>query len=452
MNTQIPALRQCDYVLEAACILTQDKERRIFEYAALAVDQGRILAVGPAREITAAYAARERISLGNSLLMPGLVNAHTHAAMSLLRGYADDLPLLEWLRNHIFPLEQRLNPEIVEWGTLLGCAEMIRTGTTAFCDMYIHENASLRGADRSGLRCLAAEGLFGFPSGAYASVDEGFDLARKQHAQWKDHPRIAVAVGPHAVYTTTPQFLARCAELAAELKAPIMMHVAESAAESAQSMESFGKRPLAICHEAGLLGPFTTLAHAVDINDEEMDILVATKTCVAHNPRSNMKLASGVNRFDDMRQRGIPVALGTDGASSNNQLNMFMERSACALLHKNHQLRPTAAPAQAVLDAATLGGAHALGIVPGHAHSWSGFGTFTPGAPADCIALDLNSPNLQPMYAPSSHLVYAATGHEVNFNMVNGRVLYHDGKFAAFDYDALLKEVKKLHSWVLAQR
>lgn len=413
------------------------------------------MACGPASVIMPQWSAAEHINLGNALLMPGLINAHTHAAMSILRGYADDLPLLEWLNDHIFPLEQRLTPDIVEWGTLLGCAEMIRTGTTSFNDMYLLEDAALRAADRSGLRCLGGEVLFGFASAAYADTAAAFDLVRAQCARWKAHPRIDVAVAPHAVYTTSPQLLEQCARLADELHAPILMHAAESPAETAQSQQMFGKRPLALCRESRLLGPRTTLDHCVDITDEEIGWLAESGTCVAHNPRSNMKLASGAARFDDMLKAGVSVAIGTDGAASNNQLNMFADMSACALLHKLHRLDPTAAPARAVLDAATVGGAHAMGVPPlqpgetksGTQHPWQGLGTLAPGAPADCIALDLDAPNLQPVYNAVSQVVYAASGHEVCFSMVEGRTLYREGRFLSFDYKGLCEEIRKLRAW-----
>ncbi len=429
-------------------MVTQNADRSMLENAALAVDKGRILAVGPASEIRAVHAPAEHIDLGDSLLMPGLINAHTHASMSILRGFADDLPLQEWLTGHIFPLEARLTPEIIEWAALLGCAEMIRTGTTAFADMYLAENAVIAAAARSGMRCLAGEGIFNFPSVGYPDLEAAFALVRDQAVVWKDHPRMRIAVAPHAVYTTTPELLARCAALAEELDAPIMIHAAENAAETRQSLELFGKRPIVLCAEAGLLTPRATLEHCVDLDDAELALLAQTGACIAHNPRSNMKLASGVARFGDLRKFNISVALGTDGAASNNQLNMFAELSACALLHKVHTLDPTTASAQEVLDAATLGGAHALGITPGRADPWAGLGSLTPGAPADCIALDLTSPNLQPIYSPASHLVYAASGHETRLSMVDGKILYRDGKFLTIDYPELLREIKKIRAWV----
>ena len=429
----------CDLLLTAEYILTQNAGREVVEEGFAAVDKGRILAVGR-RKNAEAYTPARRLDLGPALLMPGLVNAHTHVSMTFLRGFADDLPLLDWLNKHIFPVEKHLTADIVELGALLGCAEMIRTGTTAFQDMYLLEDAVFKTVDAAGLKARMGEVIFAFPSPAYADVDAAFDLVRRQAESAKGKERLRLAVMPHTVYTTTPEILSRCKALAEELGLPLHIHAAESPAETALSLRNLDARPIAVLDKAGLLGPSTTLAHAVDLNDTELDRLAATGTVASHCPRSNMKLASGTLRFTDLRLRGIAAGLGTDGAASNNTLNMFAEMSACALLHKVSG-DPTAAPAQEVLDAATLGGAKAL--------HWEGLGSIAPGASADLIALDLTAPNLQPLYNPVSHMVYAATGHEVRLTVVDGEILYEDGRLPRLDSEILHKEARKLKKWVL---
>ena len=440
---QHPSEHSCDLLVFAYMLVTQDPERRVIEDAAVAVTNGKISALGT-REELAHHLAKDHLHLHRSLLMPGLVNAHTHASMVLLRGLADDLPLMEWLTGHIFPREKHLTAEIVELSTLLGCAEMIRTGTTAFQDMYLIEDAAARAVEASGLRCRMGEAIFAFPSPAYANVEEAYALVRKQAARYKTHPRIRVSVMPHSVYTTTPEIMASCRELAEELALPLHLHLSETETEVATCLETHGKRPVAYCRELGMLSPATSIAHGVVLDDDELDTLAAAGVHVVHNPRSNMKLASGAAPIPGMLERGMLPGLGTDGASSNNALNMFGEMSACSLLHKVYTMEATACPAQTVLDMATLGSAAAMG--------WPELGRLTPGGPADMIVLDLDSPNLQPMYSPVSHLVYAASGHELRMSMVGGDILYKDGAYVSLDYPVLLDEAKKLKKWVLEKK
>ncbi|MDR0339742.1 MAG: amidohydrolase [Desulfovibrio sp.] len=433
-----PENHSCQWLITAAVIVTQDDGRRILDNGAVAVADGRVTAVGPVSDF-ADLSVEKRLDLGNALLMPGLINAHTHVSMTFFRGLADDLPLMKWLTEYIFPREQRLDPDIVELGALLGCAEMLRTGATSFADMYLFEDAVAAAVDKAGLRCLLGEAVFAFPTPASATAEESLARIRRQAERYKAHPRLSVAVMPHTVYTTTPEILAACRDLADDLKLPVHIHLAETRSEVESCLEQHGRRPVAYCRDLGLLRPSTSVAHGVELNDGELDILAQAGVTVAHNPRSNMKLASGVAPVPGMLSRGMLPALGTDGAASNNALNMFAEMSACALLHKVRGLDPTLCPAQIVLDMATLGGAKALGL--------EGLGRITPGAPADMIALDLSSPNLQPLYRPVSHLVYAASGHEVMMTMVDGRPLYHNGQWLTIDYPLLLKEAAKLKKW-----
>jgi 5-methylthioadenosine/S-adenosylhomocysteine deaminase len=343
---------------------------------------------------------------------------------------------MEWLTKHTFPLEQRLTKRFVHLGALLGCAEMIRTGTSAFQDMYLMEDEVCRAADIAGLRCLAGEAAFAFPTATMPKPETAIEVIREQAARWKGHSRIRIAVMPHAVYTTNPEILRACIALAEELDLPLHMHLAESAAESASCLAVHGKRPIPYCRDLGLLSPRASLAHVVDASEEELDILARSGACVVHNPSSNMKLASGVANVPAMLDRGIRLALGTDGAASNNRLNIFTEMGRGALLHKVAGADPALCPAGAIFAAATTGGASALADAR--------LGVLEAGRPADIIALYLDAPNLQPLYAPVSHAVYAATGMEVRMNMVDGEILYLDGRFMRFNYLDLLAEIREM--------
>jgi 5-methylthioadenosine/S-adenosylhomocysteine deaminase len=432
--------QHCDRIIRAGVLVTQDEQRRVLGDAAVAVTGDTITAVDHADVIAAEWSTDAVSDLSGMLVMPGLVNAHTHVAMTFLRGLADDLPLMQWLTEHIFPVEKHLSAEIVEVSALLGCAEMAATGTTTLCDMYLIEDATFKAVDRAGLRMQGGEGLFAFPSPAYACIEEAFELVRRQHDRYSSHSRIRYAVMPHAVYTSNPEMLTRCAALAGELGCGLHIHLAETAAETAQCLASFGKRPIPYCRDLGVLSPRTTVAHAVDVTDDELEILRESGICVAHNPVSNMKLASGAARVPEMLAAGICVGIGTDGAASNNGLNMFTEMKTCALLHKLRYADPTCVPAATVLDMATTGGAKCAG--------WPETGALVPGAKADLIALDLSAPNLQPLYSAVSHIVYAATGHEVTHTMVGGEFVYENGRHTRFDYPALLREVASIRRWV----
>lgn len=433
-------MQHCDSLFHAARILTQDAGRTILEDAALAVRNGRIAAVGPLAELEAQWQPDSRVDLPNMLLMPGLVNAHTHAAMTFLRGLADDMPLMEWLQQRIFPVEQALTPHIVRTGSLMGYAEMLRTGTTACIDMYIFEQAVFEAARTAGLRCLGGEAVFDFPSACCLTPQDALEATRALAETWKDDPLLRVAVNPHSVYTTSEKTLEACLRLADDLQLPLHIHLAETTDETAMCLEQHNRRPVAHADACGLLRPGTILAHVVDVNEEEIALLAERGVCVAHNASSNMKLASGAAPLPAMLRAGLRVALGTDGAASNNQLNMFTEMGRAALLHKLAGKNPTVTTAQEVLDMGTLGGAAAFG---------EPLGRLEAGAAADFIALDLDSPNLRPMYNPVSHAVYAATGAEVRLTVVAGRILYQDGRFTTFDYEALCREIDAVRDFVV---
>lgn len=431
----------CDHLLHAGLLITQDERRRILENASLAIRQGMIVAIGATADMIRQWQAADTLDCSRMLVLPGLVNAHTHVAMTLLRGLADDMPLIDWLTRRIFPVEAGLTPEEVRLGSLLGFAEMLRTGTTACLDMYIHEAQVLEAADTAGIRCLAGEGVFQFPSACCPDYRAALDLTLRLSERWRDHERVRLAVMPHSVYTTTPAMLRACRDLADGLNLPLHIHLAESPAETARCLSLHGRRPVAHAAACGLFDVPCTAAHVVDVNEEEIALLARAGVVPVHNPSSNMKLASGVMPVRGLCEAGHTVALGTDGAASNNQLNMFAEMRQAALLQKSASADPTRLRAQEVLDMATLHGAHAL-------HD-ARLGCLAEGHPADLAALDLDSPNLQPLYQPVSHVVYAATGHEVRLTMVQGEIVYRDGRFPRFDYPALLEEFRAVRAAVL---
>lgn len=432
---------ECDLLLSAEYIITQNSQREIIHHGFIAISNGKIVGLG-SKEDAHVWQATKKIDLGQALIMPGLCNAHTHVAMTFLRGLADDMPLMDWLQNFIFPVEAKLSAEIVELASLLGCAEMISTGTTAFVDMYLFSNAVAQAVDKIGMKALLGEVLFEFPSASYGQIDEGFEEVLKMKEKWhnKAEGRVKVGIMPHTVYTTNFDILTKSVQLAHEHNLVLHIHVAETPVETKTCLDRYGLRPLEVCRQTGILGPTTNIAHAVDLTDEELNLIKTTETKISHNPKSNFKLASGVAPIHKMLNRGICVALGTDGAASNNSLNMFSEMKFCALAHKGVNLDPAMVSAQDTLDMATRSAAKAMNS--------SHFGHLSPGMDADLTALSLTSPNMQPLYNPISHLVYAATGHEVCLTMVNGEILYQDGKFLSMDYPLLLDEIKKISHWV----
>lgn len=440
MQTEAPLPLACDTLVRCGLLLTQDAERTSIEDAGLALAGGLVLAVGPHAQMAAAHAPAEVLDLSGCLVLPGLVNTHTHAPMTLLRGLADDKPLMPWLTEDIWPIEGRLTPEHMELGMALACAEMLRTGTTCFCDMYVCQDRNLRAVERAGMRAVLGEGLFEFPTASYRTMEEGFARAEALLASLEGHPLARGCVALHALYTSSPETQARSMDLAERFDAPWTAHLAETSQETAQVMAGCGLRPAPCAASRGLLRPRTLAAHCVDLDPEDIRLLAESGCGVSHQPSSNCKLASGFAPVPALLAAGVRVSLGADGAASNNALNLFAEMRACALVHKAVARDATVLPAQAVLDMATVNAAANLG--------WPELGRLAPGSAADLAALDLAAPNLQPLYHPVSHVVYAATGHEVRLTMVGGKVLYRDGAFPGFDYPGLLAEVAAAARWV----
>lgn len=435
------ATNQCDLLV---CADMAFLDGRVVHDAAVAVCGGTIMACGDRGDLTERFGAKETLRLRDAFLLPGLINAHTHLPMTLLRGVGDDRPLLQWLREDIWPVEGRLTPELLRLGAALGCAEMIRTGCTAFMNGYFREENTGRAAHDAGVRAVLGEGFFGFPSPMFPDAESCWATLKQLRRQYSGHPRIRTSVAPHAVFTVGPDDLTASHALAAEFDLPWQIHLAESPEETATCIEKYGKRPVEVLDSLGILDHRCTLHHCVDVTDEEIERLSATGAKVVHNPASNMKLASGIAPIQRMLDAGVTVGLGTDGAASNNQLNMFREMGLAALGGKVRDHDARAVSAADALNMATEGSAQCL--------RWPELGTLAPGHPADMCALDLAAPNMLPMNDPVSHAAYAATGHEVRMTMCEGRVLYLDGDFRTLDIKGLKTEADKARRWISSLR
>ena len=430
----------CDLLVRADAIVTQDEERRVLTGAAVAIRDGLVAEVGDYAALAAKYEPARQLDMAGRMLLPGLVNGHTHLPMTLLRGFADDLQLMEWLEKHIWPVEFKLNEELLGIGARLGCAELIRTGCTAFLNGYFHEHVTGEVASACGLRAVLGEGFFNFPSPHFPTAEACWETVRTLDARFRGNPLVRTAVTPHAAFTVPPEHLTASYELAESLEIPWQTHLAESPSETAVCLSKYGMRPVEILRSQGLLTPRTTLHHCVDVTDDEIELLAETGVNVVHNPASNLKLCSGLSPVQRMLDAGVNVGLGTDGASSNNQLNMFRDMALAALIGKVRHGDASAVNAQTALDMATRNSARCLG--------WPELGRIEAGCPADMIALDLNSPNLMPVFNHVSHAVYAATGMEVCMTMAAGEVLYLYGEFRTMDVNGLREEAVRCAKWV----
>jgi 5-methylthioadenosine/S-adenosylhomocysteine deaminase len=437
------SMTSCDSILTCDVLVTCDENGTILHDAAIAISEGKILALGPKDDILQKYSAETKKELSRSLVLPGLVNTHTHASMTLLRGIADDLPLMEWLTKHIWPAEKNFGEEQMRVGSLLACAEMIRTGTTLFTDMYFHEKHIADVVHEVGMRAYLGEGVLSFPTPSYDTPAQGMEMAAKQVEYTADMPLVDACVAVHAVYTVEPDLLQESWALAEKHDLPWTIHLSETEHEVAQCLEQYGNRPPAHLDKLGLLSERTLLAHCVHLNQEEIELLAERGCKVAHQPESNMKLASGAPDITAMLEAGICVGLGSDGAASNNDLNMFTEMTSAALLQKVTRMDPTAMKAEEVLHMATRKGAACLGR--------SDFGSLAPGKSADLCVLDLTQPNLMPMYHPVSHIVFAANGLDVRMTMVAGKILYEDGVYHSIDFEGLISEAEAMRRWILQQ-
>ena len=419
-----------------------DSDNAVFEKGSLGITGDFLSYVG---ESTEEMGGKEIIDAKGGIVLPGLINGHTHAAMTLFRGLADDLPLMEWLNHYIFPAESRIDSHFVYMGTLLACAEMIMSGTTTFCDMYLFEGDAARAAKEAGIRCLVGEVLYDFDSPNYGSVANGLKYTERLIETWQDDPLVSVAVEPHALFTCSPSLLTAAHELALKYDVPLIIHLSETENEVTQVMGKYGKRPVDHLRFLGLLGPKLIADHCVHLNEYEMNLLSENRVKIIHNPESNMKLASGIAPVPRMLKMGITVGLGTDGSASNNDLDLFTEMDTAAKLQKIHTGDTTVMDALTVLRMATADGAKALGMD-------EIIGSLEKGKKADVIIVETDRAHLTPMYNPYSHLVYSAKGSDVSHTIINGKPIMVERALLSLDLGELLEECnnksKEILKWL----
>jgi 5-methylthioadenosine/S-adenosylhomocysteine deaminase len=430
--------------LTGGVVVTVDANRRIFDPGAVAIDGTDIVALGTAAEIAAQFSARDRIDTTGSVVIPGLVNTHTHAPMVLYRGLADDLALKEWLEKYIFPAEAKtVSREMVRAGTRLAALEMIGTGTTTFADMYYFEEEVARVAKDAGLRAVPGQTIIRFPVADAATPAEGLVRAEAFIKEFQNDDPIVPAIAPHAMYTLDDDSLLASRALADRYRVPLLLHLSETVEEVRTSEAQRKMTPVAYLDSIGFWGPRTVGAHGVWISDREMPILRKHQIAISHNPESNMKLASGTAPVPAFLKGGITVGLGTDGAASNNDLDMFEAMRQAALLHKLQTGDPQAIPAPVALELATIGGARALGLD-------RLVGSLEPGKRADIAIVSMNRARQTPVYDHVSHLVYATHGDDVRTVIVNGRMLMRDRRVLTLDESSVLDEARRFGNSVRA--
>ena len=434
-----------DLIIDGQHVVTMDPNGTVIEDGAVAIDAGVIVGVGPRADIHAQYAADQTLGGDDRIVMPGLVNGHSHAAMTILRGVADDLALMDWLNNYIFPAEvEFVDAELVRIGTELACWEMIRGGTTTFVDMYYYPDTIAEVVDACGMRALISATVIDQRSpdaeGAEDSIAKGTAFIERWHGK---HPRITPIFGPHANYTLNAEQLANTRKAALPFNAPISIHVSESPFEVQYSKDTYGTTSIEMLESVGFFEGPTIAAHVVWPTDAEIPILVERKVGVIHNPTSNMKIASGISPVTKMLAAGVRVGLGTDGAASNNDLDMWEEMRLAAFLQKVEQMNPEVLSAKTVLQMATSGGATAIGL-------GDSIGSLEVGKRADVIQVSFDDVHHVPTYDVISHLVYVTDEQDVATVVVDGKVLMHDGEFLTIDTSRVAAEARQLAARIQA--
>jgi len=431
-------MQNIDTIIVGGKVLLIDTKNTCLDNAAIAINDGNIIAIDQAENIARQYHAAKTINARDSLILPGFVNCHTHAAMTCFRGIADDLELMDWLNNYIFPAEAKnVNKDLAYWGSMLACAEMIKSGTTTFCDMYIFEDETARAAKQAGMRCLVGEVLFDFPSPNFKTPEEGLAYTRMLIEKWQDDPLINIIVEPHSLYTCSPALLTSAKKLADYYHVPLGIHLLENKSEKEQLLQKYGKPAVSFLKEIDYLNEKLIAFHCVDFSDEDIKLFADHGCKISHNPASNMKLASGVAPVPDMLKAGITVGLGTDGCASNNNLDMIKEMSTAAKLHKVVRLDPTLLNAQTVVRMATIDGAKTLGMD-------KITGSLEVGKKADIIIIGLNKPHLTPLYSEYSHLVYSASGADIDTVLIGGKVVMENRKLLTIDEAEVMQRVREI--------
>ena len=437
--------QRVDLLVVGGTVVTMDDQRRVIDDGAVAVKGDSIVAVGPRREIVAEYAAPAQIDARDKLVLPGFINGHTHVPMTLLRGLKDDVTLDVWLKNYIFPAEAKnVNEDFVRWGTRLAAAEMIRGGVTTFADMYYFEDAIAEESKAAGMRAILGETWIDFPAPDNKDSAEVQAYTGRFLKRWQGDPLIHAGPAPHSIYTCSQRTLQDAAALARKYHAPILIHVAETQKELADSREKNGTTPVQYLNRIGLLGSDVVAAHCVWVDETDRQLLAEKGTGCVHNPSSNMMLASGVTPVAEERAAGIPVGLGTDGpAGSNNDLNLMEEMDLAAKLQKITKMDPRALGAQTVLEMATIEGARAL-------HMEKEIGSLASGKKADLIIIGLDEPNAVPMFDVYSQLAYALKASDVETVVIAGRVVMRDHRLVTVNEKEVLAKAREYQKKIAA--
>jgi 5-methylthioadenosine/S-adenosylhomocysteine deaminase len=428
-----------DIVIHNGTIVTLNSDFEIIENGILGINDGKIAKLAALDEGASPPAAKEAIDAGGGIIMPGLINTHTHLPMTLFRGLADDLPLDTWLNEIIFPAESKhVTPDTVRWASLLACAEMLMSGTTTCCDGYFFEDDVARAVNESGLRAILGQGVIDYPAPGVPDPAENIKTATDYVSRWKTSSALLrPSIFCHAPYTCSAETLTRAKTAATDMGVLFQIHAAETKNEYDQFLSEHQFTPIQYLDKLGILDENTLLVHCVWLDDADMKIIAGRKSKVSHNPGSNMKLASGVASIEKLTDYGIPVGLGTDGCASNNNLDLFQEMDMAAKLHKAHTLNPTVLDAKMVLKMATIDAAGVIGLD----HM---IGSLEIGKQADLAIIEVHSPHMVPMYHPESHIVYAAKGSDVRDVMVAGNILVRNGKLLAMDVDEIIHNVNEI--------
>jgi 5-methylthioadenosine/S-adenosylhomocysteine deaminase len=426
--------KSVDLIVQNGTVVTMDTQRRVIENGAVAIQKSEIIAAGTTQEITQKFSSKQIINAQNKLVIPGLINTHTHVPMSLFRGIADDLDLQEWLTKFIFPAEAKnVTEDFVRVGTRLGVAEMIRGGTTTYCDMYYFEDAVADETFKAGMRGVLGETIIDFPVADNKTHEEAMAYTERFINKWKNNSLIVPALAPHAPYTVSTEHLQNVKRLSDKLRAPIVIHVSETKKEIDDSISTKKFRPVEYLESIGFLNNRVIAAHTVHINDKEIDILKNKQVGSAHCPQSNMKLASGVAPVPQMLLKDLAVGLGTDGAASNNDLSMWEEMDTAAKLHKVFSNDPKVLTAQQAFEMATIRGARAL-------HLEKITGSIEMGKRADIVIVDFDDLNQTPFYNVYSHLVYATKADDVRSVIINGQIVMRDRRLLTLDENVIKKD------------
>ncbi|XOV84787.1 MAG: amidohydrolase family protein [bacterium] len=435
-----------DLIVHGQYVLTMEQGKAPLRNAAVVIRGERIIEVLPSAEAMKRFHADRVIQGENRVVLPGLINGHTHSAMTLFRGMVDDLDLMTWLNDYVFPMERRfVTPEFVRIGSELACWEMIRGGTTTFVDMYFYPEEIAAVVDRCGLRAVIGAPHIDFPSPGFEGWDDSFAAARQFVNDWQGrHDRIRPAFAPHAPYTVSAEHLAATVDAAADANALVSMHLSEAPAEVAQIQSTYGKTPVEHVADLGLFDQKLIAAHMVMLTEQDIQRVASAGVGTVHNPTSNLKVAAGVSPVPDLLAAGVAVALGTDGAASNNDLDLWEEVRLAALLHKGESGDPTAIPAQTALALATRIGARAI-------HWENDIGTLMPGKQADLIQVEYGETNQLPLYDIVSHLVYVLDSDDVTTTIVAGQVLMQDKQVLTVDEKALRQSVADMAARIRAE-